>query len=54
MKSYAAYIDSFFGTREMTELTEAYERAVYGGNAESVDWLKLRESWENLINRTSG
>ncbi|MDN3438647.1 transglutaminase domain-containing protein [Planococcus sp. APC 3900] len=54
LKSYAAYIDSFFGTREMTELTEAYERAVYGDNAESVDWLELRESWENLINRTSG
>ena len=54
LKSYAAYIDSFFGTREMSELTEAYERSVYGGDAESVDWLELRESWENLINRTSG
>lgn len=54
LKSYAAYIDSFFGTREMSELTEAYERSVYGGDAESVDWQELRESWENLINRTSG
>lgn len=54
LKSYAAYIDSFFGTREMSELTEAYERSVYGGDVESVDWLQLRESWENLINRTSG
>lgn len=54
LKAYAVYIDSFFGTQEMTELTEAYERSVYGGNAESVDWLELRESWENLINRTSG
>lgn len=54
LKSYAAYIDSFFGTREMSELTEAYERSVYGGDAESVDWIELRESWENLINRTSG
>ncbi|MBT2569724.1 transglutaminase domain-containing protein [Planococcus sp. ISL-110] len=54
LKSYAAYIDSFFGTREMSELTEAYERTVYGGDAESVDWHELRESRENLINRTSG
>ena len=54
LKSYAAYIDSFFGTQEMSELTEAYERSVYGGDAESVDWHELRESWENLINRTSG
>ncbi|MDQ0428791.1 transglutaminase-like putative cysteine protease [Planomicrobium stackebrandtii] len=54
LKSYAAYIDSFFGTREMSKLTEAYERTVYGGDEESVDWPELRESWENLINRTSG
>ena len=54
LKSYAAYIDSFFGTHEMSELTEAYERTVYGGDAKSVDWHELRESWENLINRTSG
>ncbi|EIM06384.1 transglutaminase-like cysteine protease [Planococcus antarcticus DSM 14505] len=54
LKSYAAYIDSFFGTREMSELTEAYERSVYGDDAESIDWAELRESWENLINRTSG
>ncbi|MGB6407057.1 MAG: transglutaminase domain-containing protein, partial [Planococcus donghaensis] len=54
LKSYAAYIDSFFGTREMSELTAAYERMIYGGDAESIDWHELKESWENLINRTSG
>lgn len=54
LKSYATYIDSFFGTREMSELTAAYERMIYGGDAESIDWHELKESWENLINRTSG
>ncbi|ANU26098.1 DUF4129 domain-containing transglutaminase family protein [Planococcus versutus] len=54
LKSYAAYIDSFFGTHEMSELTQAYERMIYGDDAESIDWQELKESWENLINRTSG
>ncbi|MDJ0331416.1 transglutaminase domain-containing protein [Planococcus sp. S3-L1] len=54
LKSYAAYIDAFFGTKEMTELTDAYERMIYGNDSESIDWHELRESWENLINRTSG
>ncbi|AIY04690.1 transglutaminase-like cysteine protease [Planococcus sp. PAMC 21323] len=54
LKSYAVYIDSFFGTQEMSELTRAYEQMIYGGDAESVGWHELKESWENLINRTSG
>jgi hypothetical protein len=54
LKSYAAYIDSFFGTHEMSHLTSVYERTVYGGNRDSVNWQELKESWENLINRTSG
>ncbi len=54
LTSYAAYIDSFFGTREMSKLTNAYEQLVYGGNAESIEWQELKESWENLINKTSG
>lgn len=54
LNSYASYIDSFFGTNDMTRLTHAYERAVYGGNPDSIDWSELQESWENLINRTSG
>lgn len=54
LRSYAEYVDSFYGTKEMTELTAVYEKSVYGGDTESVDWPKLKESWENLINRTSG
>ncbi|MDN7242601.1 transglutaminase domain-containing protein [Planococcus sp. N028] len=54
LQSYAAYIDTFFGTHEMSNLTVAYERSVYGGNSDSINWHELKESWENLINRTSG
>lgn len=53
LMSYARYIDAFFGTKEMTRLTASYEQAVYGGKPETVDWQELKESWENLINRTS-
>jgi hypothetical protein len=54
LKSYAAYIDSFFGSHDMTKLTQAYERSVYGGKSETVHWQDLKESWENLIKQTSG
>lgn len=54
LKSYAAYIDSFFGSRDMTKLTQAYERSVYGGKAETIRWHDLKESWENLIKQTTG
>ncbi|MFD1032270.1 DUF4129 domain-containing transglutaminase family protein [Metaplanococcus flavidus] len=53
LMSYARYIDSFFGTREMSRLTSSYERSVYGGQPETVNWNELKESWEKLINRTT-
>ena len=54
LKAYASYIDSFFGGGDMKRLTLAYEESVYGGNRNSIEWNELKESWENLINRTSG
>lgn len=53
LMSYARYVDSFFGTKEMTRLTASYEQSVYGGKPETIEWRELKESWENLINRTS-
>lgn len=49
---YAKQIDSYFGTKDMKVLTEAYEKGLYGGKIEDQQWRQLRESWENLINRT--
>lgn len=54
LQSYANYVDGFFDTKDMKTLTTAYEKGFYGKKIESHEWLKLRESWENLINRTSG
>ena len=54
LRSYSRYVDSFFGTREMTSLTNKYERSLYGQKLTEHDWKQLQELWENLIKRTTG
>ena len=54
LQSYATYVDEFFGSKDMKTLTSAYEKGFYGKKIETHEWSELRESWENLINRTSG
>ncbi|MCA1066560.1 transglutaminase domain-containing protein [Rossellomorea sp. AcN35-11] len=54
LRGYSRYIDSFFGTHEMTSLTNHYERILYGQRATEDEWTKMRELWENLIKRTTG
>lgn len=54
LKTYSSYVDTFFGSNDMKKLTSAYEKGFYGGNIEAHEWKQLRESWEYLINRTSG
>ncbi|WP_175986561.1 transglutaminaseTgpA domain-containing protein [Bacillus sp. Marseille-Q1617] len=54
LRGFSRYIDSFFGTYEMTSLTNRYERTLYGHKPDQEDWVKMRELWENLIKRTTG
>jgi transglutaminase-like putative cysteine protease len=54
LRGYSRYIDSFFGTYEMTSLTNRYERTLYGHKPDHEDWVKMRELWENLIKKTTG
>ncbi|WP_064091157.1 transglutaminase TgpA family protein [Rossellomorea aquimaris] len=54
LRGYSRYVDSFFGTREMTSLTTRYEKRLYGQKPTNDDWIKMRELWENLIKRTTG
>jgi transglutaminase-like putative cysteine protease len=54
LRAYARYIDSFFGTSEMTRLTRNYESILYGQKLSEEDWEKMRELWENLIKKTTG
>lgn len=54
LSSYATQVDAYFGGSAMKQLTDAYEKGLYGGNKEEQDWQSLQKVWEDLINRTSG
>ncbi|HEY4554388.1 MAG TPA: DUF4129 domain-containing transglutaminase family protein, partial [Bacillaceae bacterium] len=54
LRDYAAYIDHHFGSREMSALTERYERLVYRGDPAEAEWEQVRQLWENLIKKTTG
>ncbi|MCP3742671.1 DUF4129 domain-containing transglutaminase family protein [Rossellomorea sp. BNER] len=54
LRAYSRYIDTFFGTREMSILTSRYEKGLYGQELSDEDWIQMRELWENLIKRTTG
>ncbi len=53
LTDYAATVDDYFGGDTMRLLTTAYEKGLYGGNTTDHDWTRLKEMWEDLINRTS-
>jgi transglutaminase-like putative cysteine protease len=52
LRQYAAYVDDWFETKEMTKLTVLYEKSVYLSKNNLVDWDEVRELWENLIKKT--
>lgn len=52
LRSYAAYVDGHFDTAEMSQLTERYEKFIYGGDKVSTNWEYSRELWGNLIKKT--
>jgi hypothetical protein len=54
LSDYAKKIDTDFGGNHMRKLTSVYEKGVYGGDREEINYRLMRESWENLINQLSG
>lgn len=52
LRQYAAYVDDWFQTNEMTKLTLLYEKMVYQQETARVEWTEVKELWENLIKRT--
>ncbi|MCM3088374.1 transglutaminase domain-containing protein [Bhargavaea ginsengi] len=52
LSAYAREVDAHFGGDDMKRLTEAYEAVLYGGRDAVGEERAIRESWENLINRT--
>ncbi|WP_324729224.1 transglutaminaseTgpA domain-containing protein [Lysinibacillus fusiformis] len=51
---FAERVDASLETDQMQKLTAVYEQHVYGKDKHEVDFIKLKESWEYLINRTIG
>ena len=54
LQEYAAVVDRYFETDKMSRLTDAYERSIYAGTTENIDFEEMKEIWEYLINRTTG
>jgi transglutaminase-like putative cysteine protease len=52
LRQYAAYVDEWFKTNDMTKLTLLYEKTIYQQETDQVEWTKMKELWENLIKRT--
>ena len=52
LRQYAAYVDDWFKTKEMTRLTMLYEKSIYLPKNNPIDWDEVRELWENLIKKT--
>lgn len=52
LSAFATRVDASLETDEMQKLTAVYEQHIYGKDKQEVDFMKLKESWENLINRT--
>ncbi|RAK14095.1 transglutaminase superfamily protein [Anoxybacillus vitaminiphilus] len=52
LRQYAAYVDDWFGTNEMSRLTFLYEKAIYEKDHVHIEWAQVKELWENLIKKT--
>lgn len=52
LRAFATRVDESLETEEMQKLTDVYEQLIYGKDRQEVDFAKLKESWEYLINRT--
>ncbi|MFC3883416.1 DUF4129 domain-containing transglutaminase family protein [Bacillus songklensis] len=53
LSQYAKYVDRYFETREMSALTERYERVLYRKDEAKRQWVESKELWENLIKKAS-
>ncbi|MGA3602407.1 transglutaminase TgpA family protein [Lysinibacillus agricola] len=52
LRAFAERVDASLETEQMLKLTAVYEQHIYGKDKQEVDFMKLKESWEYLINRT--
>ena len=53
LRDYAVYVDKFFSSNDMKNLTLSFEKALYRSDNAKEEWIKSVELWENLIKKTS-
>ena len=54
LQQFAKRVDKRLNTTKMTELTAVHEQVIYAGSTASYETTEVIESWEYLINRTTG
>ncbi|MEC0282782.1 protein of unknown function [Terribacillus saccharophilus] len=53
LREYAVTIDKEFGNKQMSELTNEYERILYRNEKSVPAWINAVELWENLIKQAA-
>lgn len=54
LMNFAKEVDRMRGDAQMSTLTAAYEKGLYGQTEINQDWAELRKMWEDLIIDTTG
>lgn len=54
LHAFAARVDRHFGTNDMSKVTAVYEKTIYSKEKGNIQFEEIKESWEYLINRTTG
>ena len=54
LQQFAKRVDEKLGEHHMKAFVAQYERYIYDPSAEEVQWDKLKESWQYLINKVRG
>ncbi|WP_230474514.1 transglutaminase domain-containing protein [Calidifontibacillus erzurumensis] len=52
LREFASRVDAYFGTSEMRQITDVYEKYLYAGSIRKIeDWEKVRKLLENLTKK---
>jgi transglutaminase-like putative cysteine protease len=54
LQAFAERVDKHFGTGDMSKVTTVYEKTIYSKETRNIHFDEIKESWEYLINRTTG
>lgn len=54
LQQFAKRVDAQLGEHHMKEFVAHYERYIYDPSVETMQWDKLKESWQYLINKVRG